>query len=250
MPKNNSTRRNILKAAGGGIGAFGLLGFTHTALAAGEVEYNQETLVQGSEVDIRVAWKEVYNGAVLESQDTAINRTTDGPVVTIGDLMPGDSGRVAFGIVVNEETSDIDQATISLRISPGPNGFAENGRNEPEMKAGDSTPNIGELQDAVDVTVWYDAGVLNTLPYGACDGDVTPTEGILASGTLAEITASESLGSWTNLATNPLTGSECLQDGQFLCLGVEWSVDSSVGNIVQGDSAKFDIEFGADPCSQ
>ena len=246
MSQRKFSRRKILRATGGGLGAFALLGGAHTAMATEQVDYNQQTIVEGTDVDIRVAWKETYNGAVVERQDSPTDRPDSNPVVTQGNLMPGDSGRVAFGVVLNEGTSNVDSAEVELRIVPGPEGFTENGITEPERKAGDTTPLVGELQNAVDVTVWRDAGMLETLPYGACDGEESFGEGILAEGTLAEVTNPEGLGSWTVLTDD----NGCLGPDEFLCVGLSWSVDSSVGNIIQGDGAQFDIEFGANSCAQ
>jgi len=219
------TRRRLLSAAGVGV-AFG------TALTAfsGDTVAYQSSTTMGDDVEIRVEWRETYNGSVVESGD----ESAEGPVLHVGNAQPGDSGTLAFRVA--PETAGGARVTFSLSVTEN----AENGRNEPERKADDDTPSRGELGDAVDVSVWYDTGAFGVSELGGCDGDQSTAETTLVDGSLLD--ADDALANGVRL------GGDCLSGDEGVCLGLEWSLPASSGNAIQGDSVETDLSFTVEPC--
>jgi len=43
-------------------------------------------------------------------------------------------------------------------------------------------------------------------------------------------------------------GKECFPPEEGFCVGFEWEVSIEVGNIIQGDSASFDLGFYTEQC--
>jgi hypothetical protein len=219
------TRRRLLSAAGVGV-AFGT---AVTAFSADTVAYQSSTTM-GEDVEIRVDWRETYNGSVVESGD----ESAEGPVLHVGNAQPGDSGTLAFR--VTPETADGARVDFSLAVTEN----AENGRNEPERKAGDDTPSRGELGEAIDVAVWYDTGAFGVSQFGGCDGDQSTAETTLVDGSLLDADAA--------LANGVRLGGDCLPGDESVCLGLEWSLPASSGNAIQGDSVQTDLSFTVEPC--
>lgn len=219
------TRRRLLSATGVGV-AFGT---ALTAFSADTVAYQSSTTM-GEDVEVRVDWRETYNGSVVESGD----ESADGPVLNVGNAQPGDSGTLAFR--VRPETDDAARVVFSLSVTAN----AENGRNEPERKVGDETSSRGELGDALDVAVWYDTGAFGVSELGGCDGDRSTAETTLVDGSLLDADAA--------LANGVRLDDDCLQPDQGVCLGIEWSLPASSGNAIQGDSVETDLSFTAASC--
>jgi hypothetical protein len=98
----------------------------------------------------------------------------------------------------------------------------------------------------LELTVWYDTGVLNSGLLGACNGDYDPGEPLVASGTLAEVI--EQFAGGIRLETEPF--GSCLEPGRPRCLGVRWEVPTDAGNEIQTDSVRFDLQFVASACEE
>lgn len=219
------TRRQLLRtAAVGGAAAVGV-----SALSSSTVAYQDFTTV-GEEPAVRVDWRETYNGDVVESGDE-----DDGPVLHVGNAQPGDSGKLAFR-VTPETGEDGARTWFSLAVTEN----AENGRNEPELAAGDDTPDRGELADAVEAAVWYDTGSFGVSGFGGCDGDRDTAEETLVQGSLLDVDDA--------LADGVPLGGDCLSADEGVCVGVSWSLPASVGNRIQGDSVETDLSFTVEPC--
>jgi len=125
----------------------------------------------------------------------------------------------------------------------------ENDRIEPEIEAGDPTPNVGELGQYL--TVWigqqdpalrgtdiynYDRkGVLNNLDPNICYGK--PPEGGRDVNSPAKIGNPSRFGGMYFQELGP---------GDEVVFLMEISLPSDVGNIVQSDSVEFDITFHLD----
>lgn len=218
------TRRRLLSAAALGVTAAAGIG----VLADDTVAYQQSTTM-GSDPTVRVDWRETYNESVVDSGDGG-----DGPVLNVGNAQPGDSGSLAFR--VTPETEGGAHVYVSLEVT----GNAENGRNEPELKAGDETPAEGELGDAVETAVWYDTGSFGVSNLGGCDGNRDTGEEPLVDGTLLD--AHDALRDGVRL------GGDCLAGDSGVCVGISWSLPSSVGNRIQGDSVDVDLSFTVEPC--
>lgn len=219
------TRRRILSSAALGVTAAAGVG----ALSGDAIAYQQSTTM-GSDPTVRVDWRETYNGAVLESGD----ESADEPVLNVGNAQPGDSGSLAFR--VEPEGGEDARVTFALAVTEN----AENGRNEPERKAGDDTPERGELGDAVETAVWYDTGSFGVSGLGGCDGDRDAAETTLVDGTLLD--ADE------ELAQGVVLGGDCIAADSGVCVGVSWALPSSTGNLIQGDSVGVDLSFTVESC--
>lgn len=219
------TRRQLL--AGAAAGATGVAG---AAVLSSDAVAHTASATVGSEPSVRVAWTETYNGAVVERGD----ETADGPVLGIGNAQPGDSGSLAFRVT---PTSDEDvRAWFSLAVTDN----AENGRNEPELSAGDETADRGELAGAIETAVWYDAGSFGIDGLGGCDGDRDAGETVLVDGSLTD--ADDALADGVRL------GGDCISSDGGVCVGISWALPSSVGNRVQGDSVDTSLSFTVEPC--
>jgi hypothetical protein len=219
------TRRRLLSATGVGV-AFGT---ALTAFSADTVAYQSSTTM-GETVEVRLDWRETYNGSVVDSGD----ETAEGPVLNVGNAQPGDSGTLAFR--VTPETEDGARVGFSLSVTEN----AENGKNEPEGKAPDPNPDGGELGDAIQTAVWYDTGPLGVSELGGCDGDRDPAETTLVDGSLLDADAA--------LADGIRLGGDCLPADEGVCIGIEWSLPASSGNAIQGDSVRTDLSFTVESC--
>lgn len=251
-PPFGLTRRRIL----GVLGTTGIVTMGAAKAQSQPVSYNRRRSVntQADGVDLQVDWKEWYNGTVLKSQDTPTSRDEDSrPLIELAGVMPGDSGRVAIGLSVTTERGRPPPMEIAMRVREYPSSRAENGRTEPEVKAGDDSPDLGELQDHLDVLLWYDTGIRidDTPIYGACDASFGVGDVELASGTLAEVAVTDESGTYRLLDATPGDGADqnpCLRPNEAMCLGFEWSIAPESSNVIQGDSVSFAIEFGARQC--
>lgn len=191
---------------------------------------------------VRVAWFETYNGDVLEAQNgsTATNGTAvldpaespayvddvPGPVVTLTNLLPGDEGTLVVGFEAVDTPAQV-------RLFPQLTATDENGLVEPEVVAGDTTPGVGELQDALLVEIWRDSSLL-----GGCDGRRGMGDTTVTSGTLQQV--SDAYGP---------EGIEvgCLDGGENRCLGLAWRFDPASADT-QTDGVRFDLVCEATSC--
>lgn len=231
------TRRRVLASVS-------VLGFAGTALpTARGPPWTTYTYAQPDEGDsrVRVAWYETYNETLQEHQ-LGTNQTTaedtmdpdtgptyvaepDGPVIDLSDVVPGDSGLLAVGLSLAERPPESGPLAIDL-------GFdlladAEAGRTEPEVKAGDTTNQDGELADAITASVWLDDG----LP--RCDAKRNSSDTLLAAGTLADVIGT--IGGSYRLCEG------CFDAVSHHCLGLRWSLPDGVGNVIQTDTAVFEL---------
>lgn len=248
------SRRGVLA----GMAGFGVAGVGLTTRLGRRPPYTHYThaQTQGTERLLRVAWAAFYNGAVVEAQNgsTETNATrilypgtsplyvdeVSGPVITLGNVVPGDGGALAVGLLVEalpegEEAMDIwVRATLTENL--------ENGAKDPEIwdpkedDPGDGSSD-GELAGATRSLFWRDEGMVAGV--GRCNGTHDPGEDVLHRGRLAGIETD--LGGGVQLA-------ECLVEGTNRCYGLEWDLPTGVGNHVQGDSVAFDLTFVAASC--
>lgn len=248
------TRRRLLAgvgAVGGSLGA--------TRLLTGPTRAYTSYTYAGSRTDedatranheLRVAWWATHNDTLVSAQgdgatdaSSALDPETspayvsdaDGPVLQTSNVLPGDEGRLAIGLEASLPEEDAIAVWYRLRLL----AHDENGVNEPERNAGDTTPNEAELLDWTTVTVWEDTGTV-----GACDGRLTspvesPVDG--GSGTLGDVLSALSAGRRFDT---------CLEDGDRRCLALHWQLpaDDPDVNVVQGDSVAFSVEFRTTPC--
>jgi len=234
------SRRAVL----GGVAGLGFAFGAGRLFTGSAVAYTQQAAAGGSG-GLLVYWRETVNGGVTESSlpSTGDGSQPTGPVVDLTNAQPGDRGALAVGLALGEDVESSARVWMAL-VPRGPTPYAENGINEPERKAGDVTPDVGELQEYVHVDVWYDDGFFGL---GGCDGEYNSlAETAVASGTFAEVADALADG----VPVEP-SGSQvaCFTPNDRRCLGFRWSLDESVGNVVQGDSVAFDLAFYAEDCA-
>jgi hypothetical protein len=253
------SRRRVLSAVG--TGAL-LVGGSGLALAGRRrPEYSYYTYARtDSDHDVRIAWYETYDrgngaerversgGGLEAGNETAWGRTAAAgefvdaegrAVVTVGDVMPGDSGALVVGLSAETEPAAV---SVALDVTDS----AENGRNEPERAAGDTTDGDGELDGAIEATLWYDTGLAG---FGACDGERLPVEGLIVADSLDG--ASEELAGGVPLATDGSgTPVGCIEPESATCVGFSWTLPSGTPNAVQTDSVDFSLSFAATACTE
>lgn len=254
----NHTRRGVLTALGG----VGLAAFAGSGLAGATTPpFSRYTLAQSTEPEgfLRVAWYERYNGVSVEATGNEPANATEtldpstephyvadapGAVVSLGNVLPGDSGTVVVGL----QAIDAD---LNVWFRPRIIVDDENGQNEPELAAeGLDTSGVGELGASTDVLFWLD----NSAIFGACDGQPDPFEprvrtdaGEAAAG--AFTTVADAFDGGVRLPFDG--GDDCpyaLPAGGNRCVGLRWELPAGVGNIVQSDSLEFALEFVAVAC--
>jgi|GEM_PF-1568708 len=234
------SRRKLL----GSLGAVGVAsagaGLGTTAYFSDEESFTNNTFTAG-ELNLAVEYYSEW------AQDTSgsVTGVADGPAVSseLTDVKPGDSGTAAFCFTIDSNPAYM-WACGELTEND------DNGLTDPEEAVDDTGgPGEGDLADAVDATLQY-CDV--TRSNGEIDG-VDSTGTTIASGSLREILAllrtgvpldgngdgavpgeqTEYAGTGQNgSATNP-------------CVCIDWSVPTSVGNEIQGDSLAFELTFYA-----
>jgi len=231
------SRRRILaglgavgvSAAGAGLGSVGYLT---------DRERVPNVTVAGS-LDIAVGYRSTYNGDVLDAvpadgpkADCETPGLVDGdgvPVVDLDDVKPGDCGTITAALHVCANPSRLWLAVDLVDT-------AENEYRPEEVAAGDGTPDAGEIQDLVEVTVWIDADA---------DSETDPAERVVYEGTLAGLATATASGV---LLTADDDGPTCA-DG-VVTVGIAWCLplDGPDHNRAITDTAAFDCRFAAVQC--
>jgi predicted ribosomally synthesized peptide with SipW-like signal peptide len=136
-------------------------------------------------------------------------------VLNVGPMAPGDSGSNTW---IAKNVGSI-AGKLSLTVSPITNN--DNGLTEPESEV-DKTggDGEGELGQYLNVVLWVDL-----------DGDGVKDVG--------EVLYEGALNGMARTYSNVIT----LDKDKSVAIILEWSIDKSVGNIIQSDSASFNIEF-------
>lgn len=242
MRKLDITRRDVLAGvgttglaavAGLGVGTRNTLAYTTTA-----------QMDTGDGFVLDADWRETYNGDVLE--DTRASQSeTGGAVISLGDVMPGDTGTFSFRLSV-EPTTEGDDVSVEPQLTLNLTETSENGINEPERKAGDDSENTGELQDYLDVKLWYDEGLANYDIFGGDNATQDVDEPLItdddgAEGTLAEVASA--------IDGVPLDRKGCLGTDETLTVTFGWEfAEDGTENVAQGDGVSFDFELYGELC--
>lgn len=259
------TRRQLLAAAGvAGVGT-GLAGAGLARATARDPPYTRYTYAAPGDTDerrLRVAWYETYttDGTRTFVESTNSSGETDrtavfdpaseptyvndpGPVVSLPNALPGDSGTLVVGL--EAQPVDIDDEGVDVWLQVGLTENAENGVNEPEsLEPGEDDPlgqgsgdaDSGELADAVQVRLWKDGGFMT-----GCDGEKAVSETGFANDSLAAVSSTDPLADGELVV-------ECLQQGNARCVGFRWEIPEDVGNQIQGDGVSFDLRFHGQSC--
>lgn len=140
------------------------------------------------------------------------------PPVSVADVAPGDGGDVELALTLSGSPA-------RLWVRGEANGFEERGFSESERGL-DDTSDVGELQDHVQVRLWYESTA----------GDVTIYEGPLAG--LDGVGGPEG---WA-----PMTEA-CVAPGKHT-VHLRWDLpaDDPMVNEVQTDAASFSLSVAAD----
>jgi hypothetical protein len=218
-------------AAGAGLGSIGYLT---------DRERVPNVTVAGS-LDIAVGYRSTYNGDVQDvvpadgpRADCETPGLVDGdgvPVVTLDDVKPGDCGTITAALHVCENPSRLWLAVDLVDA-------AENDYRPEEVAAGDTTPDAGELQDLVEVTVWIDDDA---------DGETGPAERVVYEGTLAGLATATASGV---LLTADGDGPTCADGDGVVTVGIAWCLplDGPDHNRAITDTVAFDCRFAAVQC--
>jgi len=227
----------------GGTGVTAYLGLEY---ATGDpVRYTYASSHDCDGYTLDAEWRETYTSdgdtALLENT-TSSDGTAPGnsSIIQLSNILPGDRGTVGFELTAeaDDEATDTVSPTLGFDIVE----TAENGLNDAEEEAGDTTEDVGELQDYLRVTVWENTGILGIDALGSDDLTQQITEPTIAEGTFAEVAAvlnDEPLGSIDTSAGSDESVSATLR----------WEfVDAQNINAVQSDSVTFtlDIQCGGD----
>jgi spore coat-associated protein N len=134
--------------------------------------------------------------------------------ITFGMVAPGDSGSITWTLT-NDGTVDGDLTFDNVTVT-----FAENGSNEPELDVtGNNGGGNGDLDEYMTCRL-------------SCDGTFITDGG---GSNYVQFSALETaLSSQANVA---------LDAGLDTVYLLEWQIDSSVGNIIQSDTANIGITF-------
>lgn len=260
------TRRRILAVIGGAGALYVGADLAGAALGLDPVDLNQRT-VSGTYAQangfvdgpprIALSWREIVNGEVQE--DTGLTDDTQGETGEVGiivnqTVMPGDSGSVTMRAELLGREGGTDRAELYLlcRLTE----TAENGVNEPELEAGDDPDSTeGELDDETEMSIWVDNGILDA--NGELEDLPIIGDDTVAQGSLNEVSQPPSGGGIGGNAAEDeggyqitIDGETCHAVGDEVYVSFEWEVPESVGNIIQGDSARFQIIFDPRPCPQ
>lgn len=178
------SRRNIL-AGVAAVGTAGVVSGAGTRAFFSDTEAfgnNQMTL---GDLDLKLAWEATQNGQIISQAGASDLQNADdeedfvdntGPIFTIEDIEPGDSGEITTALHLFG-----NPGCVWLRFVG--HDFDDNGLTVQESEAGDTTggPGEGELQDYLDVSLWYDTNCNNQFDNGECE---------IASGPLGEVSSS------------------------------------------------------------
>jgi predicted ribosomally synthesized peptide with SipW-like signal peptide len=156
------------------------------------------------------------NKFIAGTLDLKVNDKDDPEVdyITVENMKPGDSGSYTW------TAKNVGSITGSLTLVVSAITNDDNFCNEPEAGVPDNTPGDaegkggGELGDYLDVVLKVNGEKMYEGPLNGMTG------------------------TYRNVTT--------LAQNETADVKLEWSIDSEVGNIIQSDSAEFDITFQLD----
>jgi len=239
MNSTKLTRRRLLAGAG----AAGLASVTGLSLLTDDaLGYTHSATITGaSEVSLQSDWRATHNGRVVSQSGEGVETTDDGATATVSNVLPGDTGTLSFQVTPASE--DGETPTVQPYLTLELTETAENGRNEPERKAGDDTPDVGELQDYLQVEVWFDTGIMGVDAFGGDNGTQDLGEGLVdpdAQGSLEEVAD----------ALDDVAIGDCPMGDEPLAVTMGWEFpeEQEDQNMTQGDSVEFDVVLVPEQC--
>jgi len=195
--------------------SLGIIGAVAAVIIGGTVAYFS---------DVETSSGNTFTAGNLNLKLDVDSQDYDGQNVTLfteSDVKPGDSGEETLSLHIEGNDAYVCKY---FRVSQD----KENGCNEPEEKAeanpstscGNPGENQGELDENMDLLIWED------------DGD-----NVYESGETVI---------FDNKASGlPVTNLEAIAGDTTTYIGIQWSVDQGVGNVIQGDRVVVDACFYA-----
>ena len=256
------TRRKLLGAVG-----LGALGVGVGMRGRANPDFTHYTYASPGDLDdrrLRVAWFETYNGRVIDHQggtsETTVEEALDpasapdyvqdatfvtdgtGPVISVGNVLPGDEGTLVVGLEAVDDGEFVPEP-MDVWLRAEITGDEERGRSGPERAAGDTSDGDGELDEELAVELWRDGS-----PLGTCNGRQEFDER-LEGPILASAPIGDAFGPGS--PTGAVTGTRVLgglQPGQTRCFALAWTFPTDTStNRTQGDVVRFDLAFGGVP---
>ena len=207
------------------IGVVGAFATGSTMALFNDTEVSEDNVFAAGELDLQIDHNETYNGEYLEDSSFPL---MDNPnaFFNLDDVKPGDTGNSTISIHLEN-----NPGYIWMQLNQ--TSDLENDCTEPEAEVdtscADPGEGLGELDDELQMTLWYDDG----------DGVKQPSETIIANGT-----ASAVLNSPVALDSDLTdSGQTPFDPSNTRYIGVEWNLPSETGNVVQSDSFSFDAVF-------
>lgn len=227
------------------IAAVVAVGYLATSAFFSDTETSVGNLFQAGAIDLKIDYDGYYNKVVDGQPNAGSWELTDlnqeHRFFDFDDIKPGDYGEGTISLLVYN-----NDAWACATITPTSNDDVSS--TEPELEAGDVENDVnnlwdGELAQNMQFKIWADVCNVEATPgdniyQEGCDILLTQGTGPLSPVTwpLADSTANV----FTGVAGQPIIGS------QDYFIGVEWTLPSSVGNIVQTDKYTADISFYAE----
>ncbi|WP_152042421.1 hypothetical protein [Salinigranum salinum] len=180
----------------------------------------EENRLESGSLELGLAWEERYNGTTQEDEGVCGSETWDAyhdvseAIVELDAVEPGDSGTLDVCLRLS---ANVDSTWMRLLV----HSVAENGVNSTEEQAGDVTPDVGELQKYLEVTVQTDSD---------CE--------------TARETSPRIEGDLAQMGAGPLgTGMQLAEATR--CVIIEWQLPEDVPATILTDSVEFAIDFAA-----
>ena len=189
-----------------------------------DAEISDGNIFTAGSLNLKVNDDCTYNGQPVQECTWQGTDLTNQLFFNYGDVKPGDQGENSISLHVYD-----NPAWVCAQISNLKN--YENGCNNPETKAGDTTcdnpgEGQGELQDYLKLDVWRDAN---------CNNIQDPGEQLIVDNQSLTATSTWAIAD-KNTGTGPITNA---------CIGVKWNVPVATGNMIQGDSLTGDVYLNA-----
>lgn len=218
--KFDLSRRKVLGSLGV-VGTGAVLGGAGTAALFNDEERSDSNTMEAGTLDLTMDWEYTAN------QDVDVAGTQEGSggagaSFHIGDLKPGDDGTVTVNF-----TPESNPAWIWLKMEQSADKEGQVTEPEEEAEGGD-VGTEGELDEEMRASVEYE------------NGDVIQGRGTL-EGVLDSLSSGVLLDSDRTNSSDDYFSADHEES-----VVVNWDIPSSVGNVIQGDIAKFDIVLYAE----
>ncbi|WP_256298232.1 hypothetical protein [Haloarchaeobius salinus] len=238
-------RRRLLA----GLGATGVASVGGLALLTeGAKAYPDSTALAST--PLRYDWRETYNGTTVDG-GTTVTGTETGPRLAVSNVLPGDRGSLSIRLRLDDTSEDVAvQPFLSLDLAATP----ENGINDSEASL-DDTPERGELQEFLTVSLWYDTGLRGFDAFGAENGIQDVGESLVhpdANGSLTSVATALSTPTLLDPAEGGPTSDSCLSGDDSIGFVLAWSFDGDADprdvNVTQSDGVVFDLGLYTEQC--